>query len=190
MSQDARLDEEQNTQRRARVLGLAYTDTSIIDPKTLYKDILSKEELYSLKIIPLQVDKSNIYFGITTNTSQQSMSGLTQRFADFRVYFSIISDIGYREYMHLYDPPKKIVYEDISIKEGNQAQVDKVSDVLEQVRADDLLAFLVAQAHTLNASDIHIETQVENVRVRIRIDGVLHPVAYLKQDKYRTLIRQ
>ena len=40
---------------------------------------------------------------------------------------------------------------------------------MEQVRADDMLAYLVAQAHRLNASDIHLENQVDNVRIRLRI---------------------
>jgi len=38
MSQDARLDEESSTARRARVLGMDYVDTSQIAQKTLYKD--------------------------------------------------------------------------------------------------------------------------------------------------------
>ena len=102
---------------------------------------------------------------------------------------AIISDTGYREYMRLYDPPEKVVYHDISVNDAGSAdQVEKVSGVLEQVRADDMLAYLVAQAHNLNSSDIHIETQVSDVRIRLRMDGVLHAVARLQPDKYRVLI--
>lgn len=51
MSQDARFDDEQSTLKRARILGLPYIDTSQITNKILYKDILSKDELYRLRII-------------------------------------------------------------------------------------------------------------------------------------------
>jgi type II secretory ATPase GspE/PulE/Tfp pilus assembly ATPase PilB-like protein len=51
-----------------------------------------------------------------------------------------------------------------------------------------MLAYLVEQAHRLNASDIHIETQRDHTRVRFRIDGVLHPIARISIDKYRILI--
>jgi type II secretory ATPase GspE/PulE/Tfp pilus assembly ATPase PilB-like protein len=187
MSDDARYDEEQATLRRARVLGLDYLDTSQ-ENKVLYKDLLSVQDLYDLKVIPIRKDESNILFGVTTTTSQQTMMKLTQKFADFLVKFAIISDAGFRDYMHMYDPPKEIVYEDINIHENNEDQINKVSQVLEQVRADDMLAYLVSQAHSLNASDIHIETQVNDVRIRFRIDGVLHPVAFLHMDKYRVLI--
>ncbi len=190
MSQDpARQDEEQATQRRARVLGMDYFDTSQQGDKPLYRNWLTVPEMYQLKVIPVRSDKSNILFGVTTTTSQQTMNNLRQRFADQRVNFAIISDGGYREYMRLYDPPKKIEYQDIELNTAGSSQlVEQISGILEQVRADDMLAYLVAQAHRLNASDIHIETQRDDIRIRFRIDGVLHPIAHLKPAKYRILV--
>jgi len=189
MSQDARRDEEQNTQRRARIIGMNYVDTSQYPDKVLFKDALSVPEIKQLRVIPLNQDKSNILFGITTTTSQQTLKGLQSRFLDQRVTFAIISDAGYREYVQLYDPPKKIIYHDIAINQtGSVDLVAQVSATLNEVRADDMLAYLVQQAHRLNASDIHIETQQADVRIRLRIDGVLHPIANLGMDKYRILI--
>jgi type II secretory ATPase GspE/PulE/Tfp pilus assembly ATPase PilB-like protein len=189
MSQDARRDEELSTERRAQILGVEYLDTSSLASKPLFKDILSIDELKALRIIPINADRSNILFGITTTTSQQTMNQLVQRFTDQRVTFTLISDTGYREYMQLYDPPKQVVYHDISITGSDSEQlVSQVSGMLEQVRADDMLAYLVAQAHRLNASDIHIESQADDVRIRLRIDGILHTVARVDKDKYRVLI--
>jgi type II secretory ATPase GspE/PulE/Tfp pilus assembly ATPase PilB-like protein len=190
MSQDARADEEQATERRARVLGMEYFNTSQVgDNPPLFKEILPNPELLQLRVIPLQTDQSNILFGVTTTTSQQTMSGLTQRFADQRVAFALISDIGFREYMHRYDPPKQVVYQDIALNQtGDKELVGRISDMLAQVRADDMLAYLVSQAHNLNASDIHVETQVADARIRFRIDGVLHPIARLQPDKYHILM--
>ncbi|MEO7364132.1 MAG: GspE/PulE family protein [Candidatus Saccharimonadales bacterium] len=189
MSQDARLDEEQATQRRARVLGLDYANTAQIQDKQLYTEVLTVPELRELRMIPLHVDQSNILFGITTTTSQQSMAAIRQRFQDQRIAFAIISETGFRDYMLLYDPPQKVEYRDIEINEtDNTKMVGQVSVVLDQVRADDMLAYLVSQAHHLNASDIHIETGANNVRIRYRIDGVLHPIANLEYDKYRVLM--
>jgi len=189
MSQDARRDEELSTQRRARILGLNYIDTSQITSKKLYKELLTAQEMYSVRVIPLQADAHNITFGVTNMTSQTTMNNLRHRFQDQRLAFGLISDMGYREYMKLYDPPKKIEYQDISINTAGRADLIKsVSATLEQVRADDMLAYLVQQAHKLNASDIHLETQKEFVRIRFRIDGVLHPIAKLTLEKYHVLI--
>jgi len=188
MSQDARRDEETATLRRARILGLNYVDTSTITQKTLYHDLLTKEEMYQKRIVPLQHDQSNVLFGITTTTSQQTLNEVAQRFSDIRTTFAIISEIGYREYMQQYDPPKQITYQEIAFTANDDELFKNVSATLDQVRADDILAYLVQQAYRLKASDIHLENQKEYVRIRFRVDGVLHPIASLSHDKYRTLM--
>lgn len=189
MSQDARLDEERATQRRARLLGMNYVDTSQMADKPLFKDILPIQELRQQRIIPVSVTKGNILFGITTTTSQQTLRQAEQQFADNKVTFAIMSETGFNEYMKLYDPPKAVVYQDIELNAaGSEDLIQQVSSTLEQVRADDMLAYLVHQAHKLKASDIHIEHQKDFVRIRFRIDGVLHAIARLSMDKNRILI--
>lgn len=189
--QDARTQEEVVTARRASVLGLGYVDTSKLQ-KQLFRNVLSIAELKELKVIPLTADEHNIHFGITTTTSQQTINKLRARFTDQRIGFSIISETGFNDYILLYDPPKKVEYEDISFDDNDKKTeavhgIDEVSRTLEQVRPDDMLAYLVQQAYELKASDIHLECQKENIRVRFRVDGVLHPVAYISHDKYRHL---
>jgi type II secretory ATPase GspE/PulE/Tfp pilus assembly ATPase PilB-like protein len=189
MSQDARRDEESSTLRRARLLGLNYVDTSAIPQKTLYKDLLSKEEMYGKRVIPLQADKSNILFGITNTTSQQTMNEFRARFNEVRMAFAMISDAGYREYMRLYDPPKKIEYQDIAFTADSSDELfKKVTETLSKVRADDILAYLVQQGYRLKASDIHLENQKSAVRIRFRVDGVLHLIATLSREKYHQLL--
>lgn len=188
MSEDARRDEELTTQKRARILGLPYIDTSQIADKKLQPDIITVPEMYDMKLVPLDAGKGYISFGITNTTSQQAMNSLKQRLLDHRLSFSMISDTGFRDYMKLYDPPKEVKYQSIDIGTGNKEQVvEGVSQTLEQVRADDMLAYLVQQAHKLNASDIHVENLRDKARIRLRIDGVLHEIAMISQAKNRML---
>jgi type II secretory ATPase GspE/PulE/Tfp pilus assembly ATPase PilB-like protein len=189
MSQDARKDEELSTAKRAQVLGMPYIDTSLIQQKILYKDILSIPELKQLRIIPIAADAHHIAFGITTTTSQKTMTMLRNRFLDQQISYGIISEAGFRDYMALYDPPKKIEYQDIAIsKQVDSDAIGIISRTLDQVRADDMLAYLVQQAFRLNASDIHLESKIEGARIRLRVHGVLHSVATLTVDKYRQLM--
>lgn len=189
MVDEARSDEEQQTLRRARILGMAYIDTSQMANKVLYKKILPVDKLRSLRIIPLQADAHNVTFGVTNTTAQQTFDNIRHQFLDQRISFALISDGGFREYMRLYDPPAKVEYQDITIEgAGTEDLVDQVSATLDKVRADDMLAYLVHQAHKLAASDIHLENQAEYVRIRLRIDGVLHIIARLSHEKYRILI--
>jgi type IV pilus assembly protein PilB len=188
MSQDARRDEEVATQRRARLLGLNYFDTSALKDKPLFKDLLPVQELYTKRVIPLQVDQSNVMFGIVNTTSQQAVRELQQHFSDRRTGFAMISDAGFREFMRLYDPPKQVTYQDIAIgKTQDQGTIEQISQTLAQVRSDDVLAYLVQQSYRLKASDIHLENQENYVRVRFRVDGVLHSIAHIARDKYHQL---
>ena len=188
MNQGGRADEETTTQRRAQVLGLHYVDTTQLQ-KQLYKTVLTVPELYKLRVVPLTADEHNIHFGITTTTPQQTINQLKGSFTDYITKFSLISDSGYREYMKLYDPPKQVEYHDITLSETDKKNIiETVSKTLEEVRPDDMLAYLVQQAYKLKASDIHLETQKENTRCRFRIDGVLHPIAFVGHEKYHHLI--
>lgn len=188
MAVDGRYIDEQNTMKRASLLGLAYYDTSVEQEKKLFKDILPTQDLYSLKVIPLNAEGNSILFGITTNTSQLIMDNLRHRFGERQVSFNLISDSGYRDYMRLYDPPKTVTYQDIALTNNPETMVGAISATLSQVKADDMLAYIVQQAFKLKASDIHLETGINSVRVRFRVHGVLHPIATLDAEKYRQLI--
>lgn len=191
MAQDARLIEEANTQRRAQILGLRYADTSRIPNKQLFQGLLTEQEMQRIRVVPLVADEHSMTFGVTNNTSPTVMNSLRQRFQDQRISFVLISDVGFREYMTLYNPPRQVIYQDIALNTaGTDELIAQVSATIEQVRADDVLAYLVQQAHRLNSSDIHLETQTEYVRVRFRIDGVLHPIARISLEKYRPLLAE
>ena len=126
MSQDFRLDEEQQTEKRARLIGIQYIDTS---------------------------------------------------------------KPGFNEYYKLYNPEKKIIYDEIKLSGDDTSQlIDRISNTLNTVRADDILAYLVQQAYQIKASDIHLENQKTGLRIRFRVDGVLHPIANLSFEKYRQVI--
>lgn len=189
MSQDARQMEEAATQQRADVLGLEYVDTTQIQ-KQLFKNILSVPELYRLRVVPLVADEHFIHFGVTTTTSQQTLHQLLDRFTDQRIKFSLISATGFDDYMKLYDPPAEVHYEDINFsgKDSPAKAAQEISLSLESVKPDDLLAYLVQQAYQLKASDIHLENQRDDVRIRFRVDGVLHSVAFLDHEKFRHLL--
>lgn len=188
MSHDVRQNEEQSTARRAGVLGIEYFDTST-NEKAIFKQVLPVSDLLKYRIIPLFADDHNILFGLTTTTSQQTINGLRQRFQDQRVNYVLISDSGFHDYMLLYDPPKQVVYQNIDIASaGSEDLIKKVSSILDQIKADDMLAYLVQQAHNLNASDIHFENESKYTRIRFRIDGVLHPVAHLNFEKAHILV--
>lgn len=186
---EARVKEEQTTRKRAIVLGLPYVDTTQIAEKILFKEILSTDEIKQLRIVPLSVSKNAIDFGVTNTTSRKLMQEMMHRFADQQITFHLISDTGFQDYIRLYDPPKKVEYADIEINTSDPTELLKeVSATLQQVRPDDMLAYIVQQAFRLQASDIHLESKKEGARIRLRVHGVLHTVAVLDSERYRQFL--
>ena len=81
-----------------------------------------------------------------------------------------------RAMMLRYDPPQRTAYDDIEIaKEGDSNTIAQVSQTLNLVSSEELFDFLIKQADKLGASDIHIENERDSIRVRMRVDGALHP---------------
>lgn len=194
MNDDAakfREQEELNTRQRASMLGLRYFDSRELTPDSrLYPGLLTIQEMYQGHIVPLSDGGENtaLVFGITINTPQQLLRQLHDRFEERVVQFVVMSNSGYRALMLRYDPPKKVVYNDVKIaSEGDSDTIEEVSKTLDTVRSDDILNYLIKQADKLGASDIHTEPQRGNVRVRFRVDGTLHPIANLTTEKYRIL---
>ena len=189
-----RQQDEDATRKRASILGLQYLDTRSFEADLpLERDILTIEEMYKGRIIPLAHNDTDLSyrFGVTSQTPQSLIAKMTKEYRDVGkvAHFFLISGAAFRSFMLRFDPPKSIVYDDIEIaKEGDSETLQQVSQTLATVSSNDVFNYIVDQADRLGASDIHIENQRESIRIRMRVDGALHPVAELSRDRYRVIM--
>ena len=186
-----RENEEAATESRARILGLPYLDTRKFEEIIpLVPDLISKEEMHRSFVIPLQRGEreEHYQFMVTSQTPRTLIDEWRKKYTDEgeRVDFFLISKSAYKVFMLRYDPPKEIKYDDIKIAgEGDSETINSVSQTLATVSTEKVFDFLVDQADKLGASDIHIENMRDMIRIRMRVDGLLHPVANIDRDKYR-----
>jgi type II secretory ATPase GspE/PulE/Tfp pilus assembly ATPase PilB-like protein len=186
--------EEVSTQKRAAILGLPYLDArEFEDSLPLARDVMPIQQMHQDKIVPLvKGSTQNAYqFGVTTQTPQSVIKRIGDEYNTKGIItnFSLISLSGYRALMLRFDPPKKVVYDDIEIaKEGDSDTIAQVSQTLNSVSSEELFDYIIRQADKLGASDIHIENERDNIRIRLRVDGALHPVAHLSREKYRVIM--
>jgi len=194
IQKDRRDQDEQSTAQRAAILGIKYLDTRPIEGTiVLAKDIIDISAMHQNRLVPLVVgtDSQTWQFGVTTQTPQSYISELTKKYNDIgrTIQFLLISNSGYKILMDRYDPQVKVVYDDITIaREGDSNTISEVSKTLNSVGSDEVFDYLIDQADRLGASDIHIENQRTHMRIRMRVDGVLHPVADLDNDRYRIIL--
>ena len=189
-----REQDERATQRRAAILGLPYLDTRELEHEIpLVKDMLPVQQMHQDRIVPLVRGGNEVMYqiGVTSQTPQSILQKIKREYQDRgdKLQFLLISASGYRAMMLRYDPPQRTAYDDIEIaKEGDSNTIAQVSQTLNLVSSEELFDFLIKQADRLGASDIHIENERDSIRVRMRVDGALHPVAQLERSRYRIIM--
>ena len=191
-----RQKEEEATEQRAGILGLTYLDTREFENIfPLARGLFTNEQMYRAFLAPLQIgdiDTNKPWrILITSQTPRSVIQKLSKKYQEEgkTLELFLISESAWKNIMRRYDPPKKIIYDDIEIAgEGDSTTLDKVSQTLANVASDQVFDYLIDQADRLGASDIHIENQRQTIRIRMRVDGALHPVAELGRDRYRVIM--
>jgi len=193
--QKRRRDQDEGaTQKRAAILGLQYLDTRGIEKDLpLLDGLLEIQQMYQRHMVPLMMGggADPFRFGVTSQTPQSTIKQMEQAYSDEgkNIQFHLISNSGFRAFMNRYDPPKEIIYDDIEIaKDGDSETLNQVSKTLNSVGSDQVFDYLIDQADKMGASDIHIENQRTSIRIRMRVDGALHPVADLARERYRIIM--
>lgn len=191
IQQRRRDSEEQATMGRARILGLPYLDTRDFEQTIpLTEKFIPVEQMHKDYIIPLQKGGGEVRYQlmVTSQTPRSIIEKIHKSYRDEgeNVDFFLISNSAYKVFMSRYDPPVEIQYDDIKIGgEGDSETIASVSKTLNSVSTEKIFDFLIDQADKLGASDIHIENMRGEIRIRMRVDGLLHPVADIDKDKYR-----
>ncbi len=191
IQQKRRDNEEEATLGRSRILGIPYLDTREFENTIpLVPDLISVQKMREDYIIPLQQGggEEHYQFMVTSQTPRTVIERMKQEYTNEgeRVDFFLISNSAYKVFMLRYDPPKVVEYDDIKIAgEGDSETIASVSRTLDMVSTEKVFDFLIDQADKLGASDIHIENMRDEIRIRMRVDGFLHPVAHISKEKYR-----
>lgn len=189
-----RENEEQATAGRSLILGLPYLDTRRFENVIpLTEGLLTVDEMRKNYILPLHQGggEEHYQFMVTSQTPRSLIERMRKEYNDSgeKADFFLISNAAFKVLMLRYDPPKEVHYDDIKIAgEGDSETIASVSQTLATVSADKIFDFLIDQADKLGASDIHIENMREEIRIRMRVDGLLHPVATIDKNKYRILM--
>lgn len=189
MATDYRETDEQNTLKRAQILGLDYLDVRTLVKRPVYKGLIKDELMQEYNITPIISTKDHLTIGITTTTPTEILEDIRRIYNSQRVRFVLISKSSLRDYFELYNPPKRVIYENIALSTSfDDEQVKAVTQALVNIRSEDMLAYLVDQAFRLKISDIHCENDEKTTKIRMRVDGILYPVIELSKDQYRVLL--
>jgi type II secretory ATPase GspE/PulE/Tfp pilus assembly ATPase PilB-like protein len=96
---------------------------------------------------------------------------------------------GLKEYQYITksQPQGAIIINKESIQSltGEIKDFREIGDKIHQASLSEFLNLLFAAALKVNASDIHLQPEEAKVKIRLRIDGVLHHIFDLEPDKFQ-----
>ena len=187
-------EKEDEVNQTAQVLGLPYINLEgfPIGPEIL--TTLPKAQAKELKTICFFNNGQEIRLGtVDYNDAIKKLEAELKENLFAHVSTYLISEHSFEHAAKLYDtlPEVKKFATGVVITEADlqkfETEVKSFRDLNEKIQhtsVTEVVTFMVASAIGARASDIHIEAEENEIKIRFRIDGVLNDVASLKKDQW------
>jgi type IV pilus assembly protein PilB len=191
--------EEKAVQRKAKNNNLEYLSLCgfPMSPETV--GIIPKAEAEKAKAIVFNEIKRVLQIGTTDPTSKefQKLLGVLKE-KKYAIRIFLISESSFQEGLQVYDRVRKadtrekfirIEISDDELK-GATAEIKDLQELetkISKIPITKVLDVIVAGAIQTSASDIHLEPEEKDLRLRYRIDGVLQDVAVLPKNSQQPI---
>jgi len=183
----------------------------VVDPKTIRSEILKyipEDAAKHYHFAPLGIEDGALLVGITNPEDTQSSDALqfiTDRHGGIPFKLFVISENAFKEIMANYKEMTGQVDQalselDTEIAKAADVSIDDPQKIQEKLKPGEeekiveeapiikIVAVILNNAVEGNASDIHIENTGDKVKVRFRVDGVLHTSLVLPLSVYAGVV--
>ncbi|NCN07717.1 type II/IV secretion system protein [Candidatus Falkowbacteria bacterium] len=187
-------EKEQETEKKADSVGLPYLNLVGFGASPDALSIIPKEQSKELKTICFFNDGKEIRLGTvdqTNDVKKLEVELKEKHHANVATY--LISQSSFDYGFKLYDalPEIRKFIKGIAITEEEikkyEAEIKTFRDLNEKLKKasiTELVTLIIAGAIKSRASDIHIEAEEKDIKVRYRIDGVLNDVAIIDKETW------
>lgn len=191
-----RVSEEEQAAIRAASLGLPYLDLNIFPVGVETLSLIPEEVSRFGKVCVIQKSGRDLKIGLNDPNDPSTKEVLEklekEEGYNFRLY--IISKTSLERAWERYKQANLATsLEDMMLTlsgkdlEKFEKDIKELMDLKKRIRelpTTEVLNVIIAGAIKLEASDIHTEPQKEDVRVRYRLDGVLHDIVHIPYNYY------
>ncbi|PIT89986.1 type II secretion system protein GspE [Candidatus Kuenenbacteria bacterium CG10_big_fil_rev_8_21_14_0_10_36_11] len=195
---DKRLEEE--LKHKATDLGFGYVNLKGIPITADTLQILTLEETRTKKIICFYFAPHGVArFAMISRDEKelrQIMAELKSRL-EIAVEFFLTSEISFNSALKQYEAVPQIhetphgveiTAEDLDKFSGQLTSLVDVMALIHSASTTELVAVIIAAGLKTDSSDIHIEAEVDGIKLRYRVDGVLHTAGVLDKSSWQQLI--
>ena len=192
-------DMERQTKAKADAAGFPYMDLSAfpISPEAL--SLIPEETARELNIVCFYYDGSSIRTGVLdleNSGAEEILKNLSDKYhAETQVYLISQHSIDYVFRLYKSIPKVRVVSRGVEV---TQSDLDKFSEnftsfkdlqaEIDKAQISDIVTMIMASSIKSGASDIHIEAEEKVIKVRFRVDGVLHDAAEVNSDLWKKII--
>jgi type IV pilus assembly protein PilB len=178
------LDEEDLAKAKAAFFNLPYVDLRQVQVLPQVLTLIPTESINFYNFVPFELAGRNLKVAITDPSNLSALEALEflGQKQNFQVQLYLASETSVAVVIGKKQNLKKVVGEalkDIQTKETaslkpTETKKDEKPKVIEEAPIIKIVEVILTNAIEANASDIHIEPSEKDVRVRYRIDGILH----------------
>jgi len=193
------LDEEDLAKARAAFLNLPYVDLrqTLVPPAVL--SLIPMESINFYNFVPFEISGKNLKVAITDPTNLSALEALEflGQKQNLQVQLYLASETSVGVVIGKKQNLRKVVGEalkDIQTKEDSvqfkpvEGRKESKPAVIEEAPIIKIVEVILTNAIEANASDIHIEPSEKDVRVRYRIDGILHTSLMLPKSVQPSIV--
>lgn len=190
---------ERQAEQSAAQMGLPYVNLVgfPISPEALA--LLEQEQAEKLETVCFYYDGNDLRLASTKPDSrivQEFLAKLSaEHYCQGKLYLISEQSLNYAMDYYRKLPKAREVIRGIKISEDELSRYsDQISSFVDlqkqinKIQLTETVTVLLAAAIKSGASDIHVEAEEKIIKVRFRIDGVLHDALDLKKDLWRKII--
>ena len=160
-------------------LGLGFVDLAdhSIDPQAV--SLLPEPVARRYRALPIGFEDSQLIVAMSDPANVFALDDIrTITGMEVKPVVATVADVenAIRRYGHFEQSAENIVSEAASAADEKATDLDSMPSAVEEAPIVRLVNLLITQAVSDRASDIHIEPMERDLRIRYRIDGVLHEV--------------
>jgi type IV pilus assembly protein PilB len=190
---------ERTTKKKAEAQGVPYINLKGFPVSPIAVALLSEEQSVSFSTICFFYNGPEIRLG-STNPHNPQLKELVKEMAEtyhanVEVYY--ISQPSFDLAFKLYEKIPRIkkfsggvevTEKDLEKYQLELESFEQLQKKVNEVNISDLVTLVIASALQTDSSDIHIEAEEKEIKIRFRIDGVLHTVASLPNKNWVKII--
>lgn len=191
-------DLEKLTEREAAKKGTPYVNLAgfPIAPEAL--SLIPREEARANKIVCFLHLGDELRFGTTKDSKEVQIiveRVSKEQYGKGQLY--IISETSFQSAERLYDALpeiREVIYgyrieeKDLARFQNEISDFHQIQNKIAEVSTTDIVTLMIGGSLNSRASDIHVEAEEEDVKIRYRIDGMLQDVAVLPKEEWKQII--